>query len=209
MVYLIGGPPRVGKSTLARMLAREKAIPWISTDDIASVITPYIPESEYHTKLPIRSVRRETNYSNDVLFTRYAPEQIVGLYLRQAETLWRGFKNFIEYALADNHDFIVEGWQILPHLVQTVAIPERDAKIKVCFLYRQDVAEILMSLKSSTAKNDWVTNNTKQEATFLKIAKMISHFGLWFKDEAIKFNVKAVDMDRDFNQKIKALSEGL
>ena len=26
MVYLIGGPPRVGKSTLARLLAKEKAI---------------------------------------------------------------------------------------------------------------------------------------------------------------------------------------
>lgn len=38
---------------------------------------------------------------------------------------------------------------------------------------------------------------------------MISHLGLWFKDEAVKFNVKAVDMDRDFDEKIKALTEGL
>src|SRR5262249_28740079 len=155
----------VGKSTLAKLLAKEKAIPLISADDIASVITAYIPEHEYPSKLPVRSVRQETNCSNDILFTRYAREQIVGFYLRQAETLWPGFRNFIEYALADNHDFIVEGWHLLPHLVDTVLNPEREGKIKVCFLYRQEVADILMCLKSSSAKNDWVINNTKQEAT--------------------------------------------
>jgi len=208
MIYLIGGPPRVGKSTLARLLAKEKAIPWISADDIAAVITPYIPEHEHRSKLPLRCVRQETNCSNDVLFTRYTTEQIVGFYRQQAETLWPGFKNFIEYALADNHDFIVEGWQLLPHLVQSVATPQREETIKVCFLYRQNVADILQSLKSSVAKNDWVINNTKQEATFLEIAKMISHFGYWFKDDATRFNFKVVDMNGDFSRKIKTLTAG-
>src|SRR5260221_9708886 len=108
MIYLIGGSPRVGKSTLAKVLAKEKTIPYISADDLASVITPYIPEQEYQVKLPVSFTRVETNYSNDVFYSKYSAEQIVGFYLRQAETLWPGFRNFIKYVLEFNHDFIVE-----------------------------------------------------------------------------------------------------
>ena len=32
MIYLIGGPPRCGKTTLARQLARIVQSPWLQTD---------------------------------------------------------------------------------------------------------------------------------------------------------------------------------
>ena len=199
----------MGKSTLAEILAKEKSIPYISADDIASVIIPYILEQEYPSRLPLRTLRKETNYSNDIFYSQYATEQVVVFYLRQAETLWPGFENFIKYVLEDNHEYIVEGWQILPHLVHTIITPENEEKIKVCFLYKRDVDDILSGIKSSGAKNDWVINNTKEEATFLAIAKMISQFGNHIKMEAEKYNLKAVDMDFNFSQKIRTLSESL
>jgi 2-phosphoglycerate kinase len=139
MIYLIGGSPRTGKSSLAKALAAKTSIPYISADDIASVITPYIPEQEYPEKLPIRFLRKEVNNSNDAFYSKYSAEDIVGFYLRQAVTLWPGFKNFIQYALADNHDFIIEGWQILPNLVNTIGGSENKEKIRTCFLFKHDV----------------------------------------------------------------------
>ena len=44
VVYLIGGPPRCGKSVLARRLTAERAIPFIPTDLIWAVIEVSQPE---------------------------------------------------------------------------------------------------------------------------------------------------------------------
>lgn len=93
MIYLIGGPPRVGKSTLAKTLSLEKQIPYISADDIGSVITPYISEQGYPRKFPLNTIRKETNYSNDLFYSKYSAEEVVALYLRQAETTWPGFRS--------------------------------------------------------------------------------------------------------------------
>jgi hypothetical protein len=79
-----------------------------------------------------------------------------------------------------------------------VATPEHEGKIRLCFLYKNDVNDILTGMRSSVARNDWVIKNTKQETTFLAIAKMVSHFGNHIKMEAKQHNLKAFDMDFDF-----------
>jgi 2-phosphoglycerate kinase len=209
VIYLIGGSPRVGKSTLAKLLSKEKSIPYISADDAASVITPYIPESEYAEKLPLRTALQATKGSNDVFYSKYSADEAMALYIRQAETLWAGFRNFIRYVLDDEHEYILEGWQILPYLINSVMTPENKEKIAACFLYKENIEEIASGLKSGTSKLDWVINNTKEKATFMRIAKMISSFGKYTKSEAEKYDLRAVNMDFDFNRKIKELSESL
>src|SRR5687767_6523633 len=124
MIYLIGGPPRGGKTILAEELAKRISVPYFTLDHVTSVIAPYIPEQEYVTRLPLRVARQETNYSNDVFYAKYSTERIVDFYLCQAETFWPGVENFIKYAIQDEHDLILEGWQILPHLLHAVITPE-------------------------------------------------------------------------------------
>lgn len=58
-------------------------------------------------------------------------------------------------------------------------------------------------------KNDWVINRTKEEATFTKIAEMVSRFGDYTKREAEKHKFQAFNMDFNFNDKIRNLSESL
>src|SRR3981081_3492228 len=49
VVYLIGGPPRCGKSTLARWLATNYAIPFIPTDLIWAVVS--VGQSEWRSSM--------------------------------------------------------------------------------------------------------------------------------------------------------------
>ena len=209
MIYLIGGPPRVGKTTLAEALAKRTSVPYFTLDHVTSVISPYVPEQEYVTKLPLRVARQETNFSNDLFYARYTTEEIVELYLRQAGTYWPGVESFISYAVEDEHGLILEGWQILPHLLRTVVTPENEDKLKIIFLYKSNVENIASGLKASTAKNDWVIRNTKDESTFLAIAKMVSYFGGYIEKEAKEYNFRSVSTDLDFERKIKASLEAI
>ena len=209
MIYLIGGPPRCGKTTLAEALAKKTFVPYFTLDHVTSVIAPYISEQEYATRLPLRVARQETNYSNDVFYVRYSTEQIVNFYLCQAGTYWAGIENFIKYAMEDNHDLILEGWQILPHLLHSVVALENRNKLKIIFLYKINVESIVSGLKANIAKNDWVIKNTKDEITFSAIAKMISYFGSYIEKEAKRYNFRSVNMDVDFEQKIEESLESI
>lgn len=208
MIYLIGGPPRCGKTTLAEALAKKTSFPYFSLDHVTSVITPYIPEREYATKLPLFAARRE-RLSIDVFYARYSSAQIVNFYLRQAETFWAGVENFIKYAIEDEHDLILEGWQILPHLLHAALTPENQDKLKIIFLYKLNVESVVSGLKANTVRVDWVLRNTKEDATFSAVAKMISYFGGYVEKGAKKYNFPGVNTEIDFEQKMEESLESM
>lgn len=109
MIYLIGGPPRCGKTTLSRKLSEQLGISCIPADYLMSVMSPYIPKEDVKERLPRWYARVKTEKSNDRLYAEYKPQEIVDFYLTEAGTYWPGINNFIQYALHDNQDFIIEG----------------------------------------------------------------------------------------------------
>jgi predicted kinase len=44
MLYLVGGPPRMGKSSLAQRLVQTEGIPWLPTDVVRTVLRRVLPE---------------------------------------------------------------------------------------------------------------------------------------------------------------------
>jgi broad-specificity NMP kinase len=72
MVWLIGGPPRCGKTTLASRVAEKRRIPYFSIDHVASVITPYIPADQQDMNFPLKAARRQFN-DNKISFFLNTP----------------------------------------------------------------------------------------------------------------------------------------
>ncbi len=87
--------------------------------------------------------------------------------------------------------------------------PENKDRLKIIFLYKINVENIVSGLKANTARNDWVIKNTKNENTFPAIAKMISYFGSYIEKEAKEYNLCSVNTDIDFEQKIKESLESI
>lgn len=90
MIYLIGGPPRCGKTTVAKLLSKKLDIPWISTHTLESIVSvtlkqAYGAEDKGITEaFPKDEIRKATEHSNDRMYTEYTPEEIAQAYIKQA-----------------------------------------------------------------------------------------------------------------------------
>jgi hypothetical protein len=81
--------------------------------------------------------------------------------------------------------------------------------VRIRFLYKTNVEDIVSGLKANDPINDWVLRHTKEEEGFWRIARMISCFGQTVEQEAEELGFEAVNMDSDFATKIANFADGL
>jgi 2-phosphoglycerate kinase len=198
MIYLIGGPPKCGKTTLAKRLSKTKHIPWVSTDTLQSVINPYINEEDHAAKFPTTAQRES---SNDEKYSKYSTDEIIQAYQQQAKTVYQAIDMFALCEMTDGNDFIIEGYHVEPELVAELNAKYSD-KIRSIFLVKLDEEKFVRDIQKSRTPNDWIIARTEKEETYGKIAKMICEYGKHFKTEAKKHCLKVQDMDHDFEGQI-------
>jgi 2-phosphoglycerate kinase len=207
MIYLIGGSPRCGKTTVAERLAKKANIPWFPADYLGAVIFQYLSEEEQNKKFPISRIRDEKP-GTDHLYEKHSPAEVVDFYRTQAEAIWPGLRAFIKYAAHDEQAFILEGYQIWPDLL--TELPEEIKKsIKPIFLYKTNLQEIEAGFKKNTGAGDWLLEKTKDEKTFEKVASMVALYGERTVEDAHKHNMPVVDMDENFEDKIQSVIAAL
>jgi len=199
MLYFIGGPPKSGKTTLAKRLSKSKGIPWVSTDTLQTVIIPYIDENELNEKFPTRAQRCE---SNDEKYSKYLTDEIIKAYQKQAKTTYPAIDMFAICEITDGNDFIIEGYHVEPELVAELN-EKYPGKLKSIFLLKSDETKFIDNIKKSTTPNDWIIARTKNEETYNEIAKMVCKYGEFFKKEAEKLGFKSMNMDDDFDNQIE------
>lgn len=207
MIYLIGGSPRCGKTTVAESLAKRTHTPWCPADYLGAAIFQYLTDEQQDQMFPISKIRSEKP-GMDYLYNKHTPQEVAGFYRTQAESLWPGFRAFIKYAAMDKQIFILEGYQLWPDLLSE--LPEETQKfIKPIFLYKKDLQQIEEGFKKSTTPGDWLLERTEDEATFGKVAQMVAYYGDWTIREAHKHNMPVFNMDGDFEDNIKKVVDVL
>lgn len=100
-IILIGGAPTSGKSTVAKALSARLGLPWISTDQLRSVMramttTELIPALFNVTDDPVE------------FLTRYSAEEIARMEWAQGEAAWPGIRAFVRSSYDWESGFIVE-----------------------------------------------------------------------------------------------------
>jgi 2-phosphoglycerate kinase len=109
--YLIGGAPTVGKSTVAAALAAHFNLPWISTDQIRDIMRT-VADRQTYPKL-----FNPEGYGAETLFDAFSAEQLVEIEVGQGEAAWTGIKALVERDYTWPQGFVVEGVNLLPHLI--------------------------------------------------------------------------------------------
>lgn len=202
MFYLIGGPPRCGKTTLSKKLAIELRLPWLSADTVESMVWASTRKVDLKKKFPKAVMRSKTANSNDVMYNAYTPQAIMQAYKAQARTSWPAIEAMIEAELKTGHQYIIEGHQIHPQLVCKLIGKYGKKNIKTIFLVKENIEDIIAGAKKNVANYDWFIEKTKKESTYYKIAEMISLYSKFFLKEAAKYKLPVFQMDKNFHIKM-------
>ena len=135
MIYLIGGPPKCGKTTLAKKLASEFQISWISADTLQNIARVYIPKEKYTTLFPHSYLR---GASNDDFYSKNSSQEIVKNYIIQGESTYNAISMIVETYIVDKDDIIVEGYQVTPEIANIILKKFGKKNIKIVFLTKHN-----------------------------------------------------------------------
>ena len=208
MIYLIGGPPKCGKTTLAKIISKKFGIPWISADTLQVIGRAYEPAKKHDLRYPHSAIRK-SHRNNDTFYQEYSPRMIVSAYTKQAKAAALAIDMMTICEITDGNDYIIEGYQVEPALVAKLIKKYGKEKFSAIFLGKCDSERFVQDLKKSTTPNDWILTNTKKEETFMKIAEMVKLYSGYFKNEAEKYNFPYLDLGENFESGLKKAMSSL
>ncbi len=108
-VYLVGGPGRVGKSSLAQRLLLSDGIPWLPTDVLRTVLRRVLPEL-------------------DELDQGDVPAAAV------SELMYPHLEQAVEVCGEEAEQFLIEGPDIVPAMVARLSAAVPGITVRACFL---------------------------------------------------------------------------
>lgn len=115
-VYLIGGAPGAGKSTLGRALARRLGIASLTVDDLV-VGAQAITTSASHPGLHVMRQQPSVAY-----FTTSPLEQLQADATQQHEAVWPMVERLVRQRAAWGPPLVIDGWHIRPSWVAELQV---------------------------------------------------------------------------------------
>lgn len=199
MIYLIGGPPKCGKTTLAKAMSKKLSIPWISSDTLQNIAYAYMSQSEREQSFPVSYLKGE---NNDETYSHHSSQVMVEAYIQQGKTSYPAISIVVETQIVDEDDYIIEGYHVTPELVHGLIEKHGKENISAIFLIKTDTEKFIKNIHKSTTPNDWILRKTHVPETFGKIADMVVLYAAYFEKESETHRLDMMNMDNRFEEKI-------
>ncbi|GAB2176265.1 hypothetical protein [Dongia sp. agr-C8] len=183
---LIGGAPAVGKSTAAAALAAHLGLPWISTDQIRDIMRT-VADRGTHPKL-----FNPEGYDAETLFDAFSAEQLVEIEVGQGEAAWTGIRALIERDYTWPQGFVVEGVNLLPHLIRRDLGAASD--IRGVFVTDADPKRIRDVIFT---RGIWDAAGRYPDSVKEKEFAWVLRYDAWLKDQAGAHGFPVVALDKD------------
>lgn len=203
MIYLIGGPPRCGKTTLAKALSKKLNIPWISCDTLESISGEYMSQKQWNKTHPYSKLRKKEK-STDVFYANHSAQEIVSVLKKQALPAYAAIQMMALCEIENGNDYIIEGYHLLPSFVDKLIKKHGKKNFKAVFLTKFDAQKFAVDVHKSSTPNDWLLLSVKKKETFVKVGEMVSAYSGVFEKEAKKYRLQSLCMDVNFEKQVKA-----
>ncbi|MEI7604477.1 MAG: hypothetical protein WCJ19_05670 [bacterium] len=135
MIYLIGGVPRAGKTTLRKFLFERMNIPGTDTDSMIELLQESYPELDVKFGMP-----QEVN----------------------EKRLWPYIKTLIGQNLKQGIDYVIDGDSLVPDFLSQIM---NDENIRICFIGLENVnsQDKLNIIRQQAVKGEWTYMHTDEE----------------------------------------------
>ncbi|HEX7368033.1 MAG TPA: AAA family ATPase [Candidatus Saccharimonadales bacterium] len=199
MIYLVGGPPRVGKTTLVKYLVQMHPMHAVSTDAIRYMLRRSVPKEALNQDIFI-------DFHEDVMgrWNVRSPQQTLDEQNRQSKAYWPALEKLIEAYTEDGVDVVVEGVAILPEFAKLLRDPSRS-------VFLGNTAEShgeAIRRQAGTNPHDWMHNYGEEELeNAAEFFMVMSHFII---SEAGRYGFPYVEMvDDDFDGCLRSAAAAL
>lgn len=194
-IYFIGGPPKCGKTTIAKRLSKQSNISWISADTLQNIVWAYTPQLEHAARFPHTYMAGD---NPDETYAEHSIQESVEQYIAQGKTTYDAIHMMAETYFNDEEDFIVEGYQVTPEIVARIQKDFGNDHVRAAFVGKFDAAQLVNDFHKTTLANDWIIEGTQNPETHRKIADMVAEYSQYFRAETEKYQLPFFELDKDF-----------
>ena len=192
MIYLIGGAPKLGKSSFAKALQGKFSLPSISTDAIRAMVFQLTDPGLRAELLPCCVPRSEIGEQFEG-----AAEDWIGKQTKEAQTLLPAMSALINYHVRIDGDLLLEGVHIIPTLVHDL-VESNPTKVKAIFITDCDEGNVLHNLSCHTSAFNWLAGLDQRK--FKAVAKCIVEYSSILERQAQLFHFTTFQRSKDFTK---------
>lgn len=175
MLYLIGGVPRVGKSTLANLILERDKISYVDSDWIIHMLMHAAPQ----LGVKIYSELNEHEFRN------------------KAVNFYPFLYQFIKYNQPVAENYVIEGDSFLPEHVSKL---QKEFQVKSCFLGLSNLKP--ETLKNNPSKNDWWINKMNAEQ-LINLCQWIQDMSAILKKECELYKIEYFDLAENHKEQME------
>ncbi len=190
MVFLLGGPPRVGKSIIAGEIRRSHAVSVVSTDSLSTVLENVL-SPEAVPDLFVFGKFNEMPMAERVKLLTEDPAELIGYVRKESQVVWKAVKAFIRRENDEGRDVLIEGVAVLPEAVSQLA----DIPYRVVFIGNQGENHKENMRKSAQEKaHDWMRGAS--DPYLGAYAMFVKRMSACIEQEAKKYGFEYIEMDK-------------
>jgi 2-phosphoglycerate kinase len=199
MIYLIGGAPRCGKTTLSKTIASKKRISFISMDVLRPMIMASFKKGEWKKIFPSENIETpKGKFQFEVIDSREA----VKIMNIESSTTWPPIKALIEKLIEREEDYVIEGANLMPKYLKQLKRTKYRKHIRVVYLVKTDLEKIKNGFaKTTKGVYDWMYPYIKGDDDRITMAaQYVQGYGRYFEKEAKKNGFDVFNTQDNFNK---------
>jgi 2-phosphoglycerate kinase len=189
MIYLLGGPPRVGKSIISGEIRRKHAVSVFSTDTLIAALESVL-SPEAAPGLFVFEKFNEMPEAARVKLMKDDPAALIGYVRTESHFVWQAVEAFIRREYDEGRDLLVEGAAVLPEMLRQLDdIPHR-----VVFIGNQG-EDHKENIRRSAKENrhDWMRGVSGEY--FDAFALFVNRMSAYIEQEADKYGFTYIEME--------------
>jgi 2-phosphoglycerate kinase len=190
MIFLLGGPPRVGKSLISSEIRQKYAVSVVSTDALGAVLEDVLgPEAA--PDLYVLGRFAEMPLAERLKSIMKDPAELIDYVRREGHVVWRAVEAYVGRENSEGRDLLVEGVAVLPELISRIAgLPHR-----VVFVGNQgeDHNENIRRFAEEN-RHDWMRGASDQYVDAFSV--FVNRMSAYIEQEAKKYGFQYIGMDK-------------